>query len=432
MKDYLNQPLQLPCGVVIPNRIGKAAMTEGLADESNMPTAAHACLYRNWAEGGVGLSLTGNVMVDREHLERPGNVAIVSRNVHPGFADWASAGKSHGGQIWMQIGHAGRQTPKYVNAKPKGPSVSKLALAGQFGEAQAYDCIEIEQLISRFADAAWVAKKSGFTGVQVHAAHGFLISQFLSPLLNQRKDQWGGSLVNRARLLISIIESIREAVGPSFPVSVKLNSEDFQQGGFSLEECLTVVKWLGECDIDLLEVTGGSYEKPQMIGYERINGDKEINGNPGTSQRTLRREAYFLNYAKKIRTVAKMPIMVTGGFRSRAVMSKAIMDNELDLIGLARPLIIAPDLPLKMLTKGVELAPSMEDILSDKPRLLGPRSSISLVRLVNIQGQQGWFYHQLRRMGKGQEPDLSMGIVKGLLSYLVQERKAAYVLKRPL
>lgn len=430
-KPRLQDPLVLPCGQVLPNRIAKAAMTEGLADANNHATAAHARLYAQWAQAGMGLSLTGNVMVDRHHLERPGNVAIINRDIYPELRAWAAAAKPPAGQCWMQIGHAGRQTPKYVNPVPKGPSRSHLQLVGQFGESQAYSHAEIVTLIDQFADAAWVAKASGFTGVQIHAAHGFLLSQFLSPLINQRADQWGGSLANRARLLLSIIEAVRAQVGADFAVAVKLNSADFQVGGFSLEESIKVVQWLNGLGIDLLEVTGGSYEKPQMIGYERVVGNDAYSPKQNASvAKTLKREAYFLEYAKVIREVARMPLMVTGGFRTRVAMEEALASGAIDVIGLARPFVVSPLIAKALLKGDVESVPNVEEKLARKPYWIGPRSPLFLCRLINIQGQQGWFYHQLRRMGKGKAPDLSMGVLKGLISYVFHERKAAHYLAK--
>jgi 2,4-dienoyl-CoA reductase-like NADH-dependent reductase (Old Yellow Enzyme family) len=424
--SLLSQPLELPCGVVLPNRLAKSAMTEGLADSHNQPTEAHARLYARWARGGMGLSLTGNVMVDRRHLERAGNVAITSRKVHPALRAWATAGVAQGGALWMQIGHAGRQTPRFINSSPHGASAGQLAIAGQFGASQAYSGDELDRLVARFGDAAWVAKQAGFSGVQIHAAHGFLISEFLSPRLNRRHDRWGGELKNRARLLLDIVDATRAAVGPHFPVAVKLNSEDFHKGGFSLQECLEVVKWLSDRRIDLLEVTGGSYEQPQMMGHGRITDDGYRAEERLVSQRTVQREAYFLNYAKVIRQTTHVPVMVTGGFRSRAFMLQALAARELDLIGLARPLIMDPDLPRKLMHQETESAVCIEKELMIKPAWLGPRSPFFTWRLINIQGQQAWFYHQLQRMGQGLPADRRMGLLSGLVRHELSEWLAAY------
>lgn len=426
MRNYVNEPLELPCGVVIPNRLAKASMTEGLADAGNGPTQSHVRLYRRWAQGGIGLSLTGNVMVDRQHLERPGNVAITSRTVPALMREWAQAGASAMGQVWMQIGHAGRQTPRFINPAPKSSSVTQLALAGQFGAAQAYSSGEIGQLVDRFADAAWVARQAGFTGVQIHAAHGFLLSEFLSPVLNQRTDRWGGSLDNRARLLLAIVDAVRSTVGPHYPVSVKLNSDDFQKGGFSIDECLTVVKWLGDRRIDLLEVSGGSYEQPRMVGHRSIAPECAHPAGVAASARSARREAYFIDYAKRLRQAANVSLMVTGGFRTLGFMQETLRNKELDMIGLARPLVIDPDLPRKLLTGQAESAAAIEKTLVINMAHLGPASAFMIWRLINIQGQQSWFYHQIKRLGKGLEADLSVGLLRGLISTQFSERIAAF------
>jgi 2,4-dienoyl-CoA reductase-like NADH-dependent reductase (Old Yellow Enzyme family) len=268
----LNQPFTLPCGVVVPNRLCKAAMTEGVANSKLQATQRHATLYKRWAEGGAGILITGNVLIDRNILERPGNVSI---DPAPEFGEpegmdalraWAKAGTSNGNHLWMQISHAGRQSPRYVTTQPVGPSAVQLELLGNYAPPRALREDEILDLIQRFARVARIAKDAGFTGVQVHGAHGYLLSSFLSPVTNQRSDQWGGSLENRARFLLEAVRAVRKSVGPNFPVAVKLNSDDFRKGGFSNEECLQVVKWLNEEKIDLLEISGGTYEQPRLLG----------------------------------------------------------------------------------------------------------------------------------------------------------------------
>ncbi len=241
----LNQSLELPCGVQIKNRIAKSAMTEGLASFEGNPTDALARLYKIWGAGGAGLLFSGNIMVDRDHLERPGNVILdgpICHAVKSALLDWSKAGRSHNAQFWAQISHSGRQTLKIVNANPKAPSPVPLKLpGGEFGRPVGLSIKEVEHVIEKFATCASAARQGGFTGVQIHAAHGYLLSQFLSPRSNLRQDRYGGSLINRARVLIEVVSSIRSAVGKDFPVSVKLNSSDFQRGGFSFEECLKVV-----------------------------------------------------------------------------------------------------------------------------------------------------------------------------------------------
>ena len=232
----LGSPLTLPCGAILPNRLCKAAMTEGLSPDGR-PTEGHIQLYRMWAKSTAGLLITGNVQVDRHHLERPGNVVLQNGNAPPDaravFEQWADAARSGGGKVWMQLSHAGRQTPALVNPHPYAPSAVPLAIPGRFGSPLQMPESLIKHLVGSFARASAVAQAYGFDGVQVHAAHGYLLSSFLSPRTNLRTDAWGGSLDRRARLLLEIVGAVRAEVGPNFPVSVKLNSADFQRGGFT-------------------------------------------------------------------------------------------------------------------------------------------------------------------------------------------------------
>jgi len=235
MTSTLTRTLTLPCGIELPNRLAKAAMTEGLATPQGLPTPELERLYGLWSDGGAGMLLTGNIMIDADHLERPGNVVIdhePNAQMQTALAAWAKAGTRNGNHLWAQISHGGRQTQKLVNPHPKAPSAVKVGLpGGQFGEPVALTIPEIEDIVRRFGLCAAAVKAAGFTGVQVHGAHGYLLSQFLSPRSNQRSDKYGGSLENRARALLDVVRRVRAAVGPGFPVAVKLNSADFQKGG---------------------------------------------------------------------------------------------------------------------------------------------------------------------------------------------------------
>ena len=290
--------LTLPCGAQIPNRLCKAAMTEGLASPQGEPTEALERLYGIWSDGGAGLLLSGNVQIDGDHLERPGNVIIdgePSEAMQRALGRWAAAGTRSGNHFWAQISHAGRQCQKIVNPKPKAPSAVKLGLpGGQFGEPQPMTEEDIEAVITGFARCAKVVIDAGFTGVQLHAAHGYLLSQFLSPRSNQREDQWGGSLENRARLLLSCVARVRAAVGPEVPVAVKLNSADFQRGGFDFNESLQVAKWLEEASVDLIEISGGTYEQPRLLNLEGMEPVEE----QSVAASTRAREAYFVDFAE--------------------------------------------------------------------------------------------------------------------------------------
>jgi len=329
----LDQPLTLPCGAVVPNRMCKAAMTEGLAHPNGTASEELERLYGIWSDGGSGILLSGNIQVDGDHLERPGNVIVdgkLSDDAFAALARMAVAGTRNGNHLWAQISHAGRQTQKIVNPAPKAPSAVRLRLPqSQFGEPVALTTEEIESLIDRFVSCAVTCKEAGFTGVQFHSAHGYLLSQFLSPLTNQRDDEWGGSLENRARALISIVTRARETLGADFPISVKLNSADFQKGGFDFDDSLTVAQWLSEAGVDLLEISGGTYEQPRLLNLDGVEPIEE----QSLARSTLAREAYFVDFAKAMRERLSIPIMVTGGLRRREVMNQVLETGGADMIG---------------------------------------------------------------------------------------------------
>jgi 2,4-dienoyl-CoA reductase-like NADH-dependent reductase (Old Yellow Enzyme family) len=427
MTDPLAQTLSLPCGAHLSNRLAKAAMTEGVADEWLRATSRHETLYRHWSEGGASLLLTGNVQVDRNDLERPGNVAVdatapqtFSPEARARLTRWSRSGTVAGNHLWMQIAHAGRQSPWYVTRRPLAPSAVQLKLLGNYARPRALTEDEILDLISRFAFAATIARETGFTGVELHGAHGYLISSFLSPVTNVREDAWGGSLENRARFLIETVRAVRRAVGADFPVAVKLNSDDFRKGGFSHAECLEVVQWLNDESLDLLELSGGTYEQPRLIGAEgRAEDAVPVRAS------TRAREAYFLDYAASVRRVAKMPLMVTGGFRSRAAMESAL-DGDCDLIGLGRPLCWMPDFPRRLLSHELDRIERVEDRLKFAERgWRSPASSLLPLRMLNAFGAQSWYYCQLFRLADGRPADMDRGLLGSLREYLADEFASA-------
>ena len=330
----LFSPLALPNGAVIPNRIAKAAMEENMADGDHAPSAELIALYRAWADGGAGLIITGNVMVDARAMTGPAGVVLEDERHLDRFRAWADASRAGGAQVWMQINHPGRQMPARLGQQTLAPSAIALDLGAQSKifpmprEMTAADIAEVER---RFVTTAVLAERAGFTGVEIHAAHGYLLSQFLSPLANHRGDRWGGSLENRARLLLDIVRGVRGAVSKGFAVSVKLNSADFQRGGFSPEDARAVVQMLAPLGVDLVELSGGSYEAPAMMGSAR-------------DERTLAREAYFLEFAREIANVATMPLMVTGGIRRREV-AETVIARGVAMAGIATALAIEPNLP---------------------------------------------------------------------------------------
>jgi len=409
MSLSLADTLTLPCGATIPNRLAKAAMTEGLATPEGVPTAELERLYGLWSDGGAGMLLSGNIQIDRDHLERPGNVYIdraPDAAMQAALSRWAKAATRNGNHFWAQISHAGRQTMKMINPHPKAPSPVKLGLpGGQFGEPVALQKDEIDEIARRFAQCAAAVKAAGFTGVQLHAAHGYLLSQFLSPRSNQRSDEYGGSLEKRARLLLESVAAVRSAVGPTFPVSVKLNSADFQKGGFDFDDSLKVVEWLEQAGVDLIEISGGTYEQPKLLGVEGLEAEEP----QAVAQSTQQREAYFVDFALAMRAKVAVPLMVTGGFRRREVMEQALDSGAADLIGLGRPMCVMTDAPRQLLAGLAEL-PRYENQLALFPAWLGFLSKLNALKVMATFAVQYWYYAQIDRLGRNGEakPDLSV------------------------
>ena len=414
MEDILKSKLILPCGKTLKNRICKSALTERIAEGSNLVNQKHLNLYEKWAEGNVGTVLTGNVQVDKRYLESAGNVAIEKSNYKDQMEllkKWTEVGTKNNTNLWMQISHAGRQTPGDLNMEPVAPSDVGLKIPGRkYGTPKPLTNEEIEDVIERFIFTAKVAHDTGFTGIQIHSAHGYLMSEFLSPDINKRDDEWGGSLENRSRILLRIINGCRKALGDNYPISVKLNSADFQKGGFSAEDSSKVASMLSEAKIDLLEISGGTYEQPRLLGLDTVSI------NPKRSEirkeSTIAREAYFLAYTEEIKKVIDIPLMVTGGFRSRLAMETAINQGACEIVGIGRPLCSDPLSVKKLLDRSIDVLPTFEKTLSIGPGWLSQRSPFRLIQALNAFGIQSWFYSQIRRISEGLSPDLSLNPFK--------------------
>ncbi|EAT12905.1 NADH:flavin oxidoreductase, Old Yellow Enzyme family protein [Oceanobacter sp. RED65] len=391
----------------------KAAMTEGIANKHDQATESHRQLYKTWAQGGAAVLITGNIMIDRRYLERAGNVVVESEDSLGELSLWAKTVESEGCQLWAQISHPGRQCPRLVNTKPLSASDIQLKLASNFAKPRAASLEDINDIIQRFATTAAILQKSGFHGVQIHSAHGYLLSQFLSPVTNQRTDDYGGSLENRARLLLDVVRAVRAAVGKEFPISVKLNSSDFQKGGFTLEESKQVVLWLNELNVDLLEISGGTYEQLEFFKKSFEQGDSS-----GMRKSTIKREAFFLEYAREIQAIAQMPIMVTGGFRSVEGMENALQSGDTDAIGLARPFCIDPKFPKKMMNGELKEISDMDSQLKLGDGFWGPTSRSKSIQALNNQTQAGWYYHQIELLAKGKPSDSDFFPRKALFSHL--------------
>ena len=409
----------LPSGQIFKNHIAKAAMTEGLAGRDGVPNEDHVRLYRRWAAGKLGLSITGNVQIDRRHLERPGNVVVdapLTADAKAAWARWAAAATENGTQSWVQLSHAGRQTQKPVNPNPKAPSAVPLGLpGGMFGMPVPLTEAEIRDLVARFAHAAVVAREAGFSGVQIHAAHGYLLSQFLSPLANRRTDAWGGSLENRARFLVEAVKAVRAAVGKDFGLGVKLNSADFQKGGFAFEDCIGVAAMLTDLGVDLLELSGGSYEQPAMMDFAGME-PPEVPKQASTAAR----EAYFVDLAKALMAGRTPPLLVTGGFRTLRAMEAAMVDG-IAMVGIARPLCATPDAVADLLDGHSDELPRPEQLLRIGPGWLGPQSPIKIIKAMNGFSAQAWYYAQLRHIAAGRPVAEKLN---PFMAFLSEEREA--------
>ena len=378
--SVLAQPLTLPCGLTLPNRIMKAAMGEGLADVlTSDPTPAMLRLYTRWAQGGAGTLVSGVCNVQRGSNDS--TFTVVDERTDPAVLQaWAGVVHEHDVRILPQLVHAGRQVPVYVARHPGAPSALPPVRGSHlFGSSRALTSDEVRGLVERFASAAALLEKAGFDGVEIHAAHGYLVGQFLSPETNLRNDEWGGDLERRSRFLLEIVRRIRDRVDPGFAVAVKLNASDFRPGGFDIDDSAHVAGRLGAEGVDLIEISGGTYESES--GCLQVRPDE-----PGTSP-----QAYFADFAPRLREMTDVPLALTGGLRSREVMEKLLEDRVVDVVGLARPLIQQPDFPAQLLAGRAERIE-----LSDPP--------------VGGMYELLWYVAQFERLANGQdlEADYSM------------------------
>lgn len=401
----LTQPLTLPCGAVIPNRLGKSAMSERLGTFDNRATPELARLYGRWADGGLGLSITGNVMIDGRALGEPNNVVVEDDSGIAALRAWAQAGTRKGCQLWMQLNHPGKQSPKGLNRENVSPSALPFAgeLARFFDTPRELRVDEINDLIHRFGRSAALAQQAGFSGVQIHGAHGYLISQFLSPRHNQRNDDWGGSAAKRRRFVLEVYAEMRRQVGAAFPIGIKLNSADFQRGGFSEEESLQVIQALAAAGIDLVEISGGTYEAPVMTGVKAS---------------TREREAYFIEFSEKVRAAVKVPLMLTGGFRTADGMAQAVRSGAIDLVGLARPLALDPELPARLLAGE-----------SPQYRVRPITTGIKAIDRAGLM-EITWYTRQLRRLGAGKNPRANESALCALAASLAENGWSTFKTRR--
>ena len=386
-------------GQVARNRIFKSAMEEQLAERSQA-SAKLVRLYDTWAKGGAGILVTGNVMVAMNGKGSIDDVVLSDEESLPMLRHWAKAGTQDGALLIMQINHAGKQSPKVLSPVPLAPSDVPLSGMESFiNPPRALTEEEIQTLIGQFAHTARIAEKAGFSGVQIHGAHGYLISQFLSPHHNRRSDRWGGSLDNRMRFLVEIYQAIRAAVGKDFLLGLKLNSADFQKGGFDEADSIQVVQKMSNLGIDFIEISGGNYESPEMLTAKAS---------------TRRREAFFLDYAEKARAVCQSPLIITGGFRSQPAMDDALQSGHLDFIGIARPFALVPDLP-KRIQNG-----TYTPVVTERIKTGFAPIDNKLGAMLEME----WYMEQMDLMAQGKPPNPRLSPWKVLLKTLLANGKA--------
>ena len=386
-------PFTLPNGSILKNRIAKSAMSENIGTLSNAPTKTLINAYKVWAKGNPGLLITGNVMIDSKALGEPRNVVVEDYTNFDLLKAWAKTVEGTGVHLWPQLNHPGRQAFRQINREIVAPSAVPLKMGGAskiFKLARPLTEEEILEIIKRFGNSARILKEAGFSGCQIHGAHGYLVSQFLSPISNTRKDQWGGLLKNRARFVQEVYREIRKQVGLDYPVGIKINSADFQKGGFSESESMEVIQLLSNEGMDLIEISGGTYEKPAMVKGSR-------------KQSTIEREAYFLEYIEKVRKITDKPLLLTGGFRTVKVMENALAEKKLDLIGLGRPFCLYPNLA--------------QDIFNRKETIFKtPLPTIGIKLLDKLGGiELPWYELQIQRLGKGKDPKPNLAAIWALL-----------------
>lgn len=320
----LGQPLNLPCGVRLKNRLVKSAMSDSLGDGVGNPTEVQMRLYERWAEGGAALSLIGEVQGSPHYPEKPGNLVFVPDADRGAMRALAKCGSAKGAQLWPQLGHAGALAHVPIS-QPKGPS--PLDVEGLQCDGMSLE--DIDEVPDAYARAATLAQEAGFGGVQIHAGHGFLFSQFLSPLFNRRSDTYGGSVEGRFRIIGEVIKAVRKAVGVSFPIGIKINATDKVMGGLTEDDALQVVRLLDQTSIDLIDVSGGTY----------------FPGAASSSEGSSSSGPYFIDFARRAKEATSIPIMLTGGFVTRDQAVAALEGGSADAVSLARAMVLNPSLP---------------------------------------------------------------------------------------
>lgn len=297
-------------------------MSDSLANGEGDSTEAQARLYERWASGGIGLSIVGEVQGDFRYPEKPGNLVLGESSNQQALHSLASRATINNSHLWAQLGHAGALSHQPISL-PVGPSALDVGSI----KCRGLTVNEVRELPDMFAKSAVFAKTAGFSGIQIHAAHGFLLSQFLSPLFNQRTDGYGGSIEARCRIIIEIIEKVRSSVGPEFPIGIKINSSDQLVDGLTEEDALDFVRILDRTSVDIIDISGGTY-----FPGAKASSDGTGNG------------PYFLDFARQARNATNIPLMLTGGFKCREQAIDAVASGFVDVVGVARAMVLDPRL----------------------------------------------------------------------------------------
>ena len=386
----LQTELELPCGVILKNRMVKSPMSDSLADGEGNPTEPQIRLYERWAEGGVGLSLIGEVQGDARYPEKPGNLVLGATSKQALLQSLARRGTVDGAQLWLQLGHAGALSHLPIS-QPKGPS----ALDVEGLQCEALTLMEINSLPAMYARAAMQAKHAGFGGVQIHAGHGFLLSQFLSPLFNHREDGYGGSIEARCRVVLEIISAVRDAVGQLFPIGIRINSTDKLEGGLAETDAIEVVRLLDTSSIDLIDISGGTYFPGAKASSDGASGGP-----------------YFVDFAKQAKQITTIPLLVTGGFKWRQQAYDAISSGAADMVGLGRAMVLNPTLAKAWLSeKGGD--PTFPEFESTIPG-----------------GITAWYTMRLTAIGEDQEDSFDLDIQSADQEYKARDARRSVLWKR--
>lgn len=385
--SLLKSSLKLPCGAILKNRLAKSAMSDSLGDGEGNPTEAQIHLYNKWAKGGTAISFVGEVQYDPRYPEAPGNLVLHKNSNFSSLQLLTQQSTIDNTHLWAQIGHGGALSYLPIGL-PKGPSALDLKDL----KCEAMSKAEIQALPNFYAKAALFSKRAGFSGVHIHAGHGFLLSQFLSPLFNKRTDQYGGSIQKRSQIILDIISEVRTKVGNDFPIGIRINATDQLEGGLTEQESLSVITRLNKTSLDLIDISGGTY----------------FPGAKSSSENTVK-GAYFLNFAKQARQTTNIPLMLTGGIKTKEEALSILSSGAADLIGLARAMVLEPSLPNHWLND--------KDMNPEFPIFNSPPTG----------GITAWYTMRLKALSENAEDTFNMDLESAIRLY--EERDKIRTLK---